>query len=203
MISCIVLAGGKSERMGRDKRLIKVKGKYLLERVLEAAGQFSDDVILSLCSKEQLPADITITAPKIALDELPLKSPLVGILSGLRLCSNEYAAVVPCDSPFLKPGVFQLMAEEARGHDAVVPKRGDLLEPLHAVYNVQAMIAACEAGVKADSLGVSAAIARLEKVKYIPIEAFKGIDEKLLTFYNVNYPEDLNALEDGLIDDDS
>ncbi len=194
MTSCIVLAGGKSERMGRDKKLLEFKGKPLLHHVLEAVGEFSEEIILSLAREEELPLG-GLSVSRIAVDEVQDKGPIGGVLSGLRQCSNDYAVVVPCDSPFLEPEVYRYMLGEAPGHDAVVPKKGGRLEPLHAVYKVQPMVEACEAAIKEGSLEMREVITRLGEVKYIPVEVFKKYDEGLLTFCNVNDPRDLKLLE--------
>ncbi len=200
MISCIVLAGGKSERMGRDKRSLELGGKAFLERALEAARGFSDDVILSLASRKQI-AGFDLNIEKVAIDEAPYSGPLGGLIAGLKLCGHKYTAVVPCDSPLLKQEVFRFMADKALGYDAVVPKNGELLEPLHAVYKVAPMLAACEEAFSEGYLEVTNAIARLERVRYLPLEEFKAVDQGLLTFFNVNYPSDLNKLSELMGDE--
>ncbi len=194
MISCIVLAGGRSERMGRDKRALEVGGKSFLERALETARSVSDDVVLSVASRNQVPGNLGTI--KIAIDEAPNTGPLGGLLASLRLCRHEYAAVMPCDSPLLRAEVFKLMADKAKGYDAVVPRNGELIEPLHAVYKVKAMLAACEEAFSEGNLEVHGAIARLGKVRYVPVEELKAADQGLLTFFNVNYPKDLTKLSE-------
>ncbi len=193
MISCIVLAGGKSERMGRDKRFLRIGRKQFLEKALETASKLSDDVILSLAAQEPLELR-KFKKVKLAYDEVPHKGPLGGLISSFKLCVHEYAAVMPCDSPLLKQEVFSRMAEMAQGYDAVVPRKGAQLEPLHAVYKVKPMLAACESAMANGSHEVSGAVAKLEKVRYVPVEEFKALDEGLLTFFNVNYPEDLTEM---------
>lgn len=195
MISCIVLAGGKSERMGRDKRSLEMAGKPFLKHALEAASSFSDDVILSLASRDQI-SGLDLNADKIAIDEAPHSGPLGGLIASLKLCAHKYTAVVPCDSPLLKPGVFRLMAEKASGYDAVVPRKGERLEPLHAVYKVASMLSASEEAFSEGQLEVSKAVARLKRVRYMSVDDFKSLDQGLLTFFNVNYPSDLTELNE-------
>jgi molybdopterin-guanine dinucleotide biosynthesis protein A len=194
MISCIIVAGGKSERMGQDKKFIEFQGKYFIEHVVEKARSFSDEIILSIGVKEQLRKTPPMGKLKIVRDEKEARGPIIGIFSGLKKCSNEYTVVLPCDSPFIEPRVFEYMIKERLGYDAVIPKRNNHVEPLHAVYKVPAMLKACEKVIEEGKAGVGDAIAKLERVKYISIETFRKHDKTLLTFYNINTYEDLNGL---------
>ncbi|MEE9594603.1 MAG: molybdenum cofactor guanylyltransferase [Candidatus Hydrothermarchaeales archaeon] len=195
MISCIILAGGKSERMGKDKRSLELEGKPFLERVLETAHNFSDEVIISLGSDDQI-AGMKLEADKVAVDEVPDSGPLGGLMTALKLCEHKYTAVAPCDSPLLKAEVFMFMADRASGYDAVVPKNGELIEPLHAIYKVATMLSACQEAFSEGYLGVTNALGRLDRVRYVNVEEFKDIDQELLTFFNVNYPRDLTKINE-------
>jgi molybdopterin-guanine dinucleotide biosynthesis protein A len=195
MISCIILAGGKSERMGQAKGSLEIEGKSFLIRICEAARRFSDDVILSLASREQFEG-MDLGIDKVAIDEFPNSGPLGGMFSALKLCSHKYTAVAPIDSPLLNADVYRYMAKKALGYDGVVPKWNDRIEPLHAVYRSNSMLQACRRTLAEGYLQVSNAVARLSRVRYIPIEDFKVFDPELLTFFNVNYPRDLKKLNE-------
>jgi len=195
MISCIVLAGGRSERMGKDKRSLELGGKLFLEKVLETAHSFSDEVILSVGSNDQI-ADMELDVDKIAIDEVPDSGPLAGILAALKLCKYEYTAVAPCDSPLLRAEVIKFMSDKAQGYDAVVPQNKERIEPLHAVYKVAPMLSACQETFKEDRRDVRSAVKRLANVMYVPVEEFKTVDQTLLSFFNVNYPQDLTKLNE-------
>ncbi len=195
MISCIILAGGKSERMGKDKRSLELEGKPFLERVLETAHNFSDEVIISLGSDDQT-LGMKLGTDKVAVDEVPDSGPLGGLMTALKLCEHEYTAVAPCDSPLLKAEVFRFMADRAPGYDAVVPKNGELIEPLHAIYRVAPMLSACQEAFSEGYLEVKNALGRLDRVRYVPVEEFKDMDQELLTFFNVNYPRDWTKINE-------
>ncbi|MFQ5816013.1 MAG: molybdenum cofactor guanylyltransferase, partial [Candidatus Hydrothermarchaeaceae archaeon] len=130
------------------------------------------------------------------IDEAQALGPMGGLLAALKLCGHKYTAVAPCDSPLLKAEVFRFMARKALGYDAVVPKREERLEPLHAVYKVTSMLQACQDAFSEGYLEVSNAVARLGRVRYMPVEEFKAVDQGLLTFFNVNYPRDLIELNE-------
>ncbi len=192
-VSCIIVAGGKSERMGRDKKFAKLRGKYFLEYAIETAKQLSEDIIISVGSKEQKKKTEKITNLKIVVDSTESRGPLAGLYEGLKECAHEYAAVLPCDTPLMQAEIFAHMIRECKGYDAVVPRGVESLEPLHAVYKVSSMLKACENALEENQLNLGRIVSKL-KVKYIPIEVFKKYDRNLLTFHNINTRKDLSEL---------
>ena len=204
MQSCIILAGGESTRMGRDKRFLELDGECLLSRVVAKAREFAGHIIISLGQGEEIEESIGSGDARIVMDEMRDAGPIMGILTGLRNCEDEYCAVVPCDSPFIEPGVFRFMFSVAQGYDAIVPfvgigERGEKkIEPLHAIYRVSSMLEACEKVLEVGKRSVRDAVEELEKVKYIPAKELKRYDEGLLTFLNLNRPEDLKKIEEVL-----
>lgn len=192
-MNCIIVAGGRGKRIGRDKKFIKLRSRYFLEYAIDVAKQLCKDIIISVGSEEQKRKVQKISNLKIAVDGIAAKGPLAGLLYGLKECAHEYAIVLPCDTPIMQPEIFKRMAEECAGYDAVIPRKGELLEPLHAVYKVSPVLKACEKALKENQLNLSAVVSKL-KVKYLPIEVFKKYDRNLLTFYNINTRKDLEAL---------
>ncbi len=195
-VSCVIVAGGKSERIGRDKKFIKLKGKYFLEHAIETAKKLSENIIISVGSKRQKKQVRKITNLKIVVDSAESRGPVAGLYEGLRECAHEYAIVLPCDTPLMQAKVFEHMLRECAGYDAVVPRKGELLEPLHAVYKVSSMLKACEKALEENQLNLSKAVSKL-KVKYIPLEVFEKYDRNLLTFHNINTRKDLEAFRYG------
>lgn len=193
--SCIVICGGKSKRMGLDKKFMKIRGKYFIQHVLEAAGKLSDEVILVLGDEEQKKeVEEKIRAKmRIAIDEIKNAGPLAGLLSGLKSCTREYAVVLPCDSPLIAPQVFLHLLGQCMGFDAAVPK-DRYPEPMHAVYRVPAMLRACEEAIAENENSLNAALRKLHNVNYVPLESLKQFDEKLLSFRNVNTQDEYEKL---------
>lgn len=187
-VSCIILAGGRSERMGRDKKFLVFRGKSFLQRAVETAKELSDEVIVSIGTREQKAEVLArgVQGVSIAVDHLPSKGPLVGLYNALRKCSREYAVVMPCDSPLLGPEVLRSLIGMSRGYDAVVPREGKFMEPLIAVYRVKPMLEACETGIQARNWSVGEAVLRLKNIKYVKADA--------AGFLNVNTPEDMEKV---------
>ncbi|MFH1774064.1 MAG: molybdenum cofactor guanylyltransferase [Methanobacteriota archaeon] len=195
-ISCIIVAGGSSKRIGIDKKFVKLRGKYFLEYAIDTAKQLSEDIIISVGSEGQKKQVQKISSLKITVDSIESKGPIIGLWQGLKECAHEYAVVLPCDTPIMQLEVFEHMIKECPGYDAVIPRKGELLEPLHAVYKVSSTLKACEEALKENQLNLGRVVSKL-KAKYIPVEVFEKYDRNLLTFYNINTRKDLEAFRYG------
>jgi len=127
----IILAGGRSSRMGRDKSMLPVTGKPMIRHVYEQISPFFAQVLIS--SNE--PALHGFLGATVVADEVGGKGPMMGIVSALRASASDVNFVIACDMPDVDTGLMRAMLRQARDCDAVVPKVGaDLYEPLFAVY---------------------------------------------------------------------
>ncbi len=129
-ISGIILAGGKSSRLGRDKALLPIDGRPFLEKIAQEVATVVDEIIVVTNRHTSYPL------PNIreTHDILPNKGPLGGIHAGLCTCSYEYAFVTACDLPNFNPQLAAFLLERRHGYDVVVPQIGSFTEPLFAVY---------------------------------------------------------------------
>ncbi|MCU0491408.1 MAG: molybdenum cofactor guanylyltransferase, partial [Chloroflexaceae bacterium] len=138
----IVLAGGTSRRMGRDKRRLRPWGEggpTLLEHCVHVVGQVCAEVLVVL---NDAPAWPQLPARPVA-DVYPDGGALGGLYSGLAAATHDYALVVACDMPLLNPALLGAMLDLPRDYEALVPRsprpglarnRMDV-EPLHAIYH--------------------------------------------------------------------
>ncbi len=194
----IILAGGASKRMGKDKTLLPVKGVPMIKRVVDVALRVSGEVIVVTANKrasrrisKAIGGDVTIVE-----DEERGWGPLMGILTGCKRAHAEYVAIVPCDAPFLNPKVLAELFNRAEGRDAAIPRwPNGYLEPLHSVYKRRAVLDVAQELMRRGSRSILRLIESLKDVVYVPIEELKLVDEKLLTFFNVNTPRDLLIAE--------
>jgi molybdopterin-guanine dinucleotide biosynthesis protein A len=194
----IVLAGGASKRMGRDKTLLQVKGIPMIKRVVDAALKVSGEVIVVTGNKKMSKQISKIVGGDVVIveDEERGWGPLMGILTGCKRAYAEYVVVVPCDAPFLNPKILMELFKRAEGHDAAIPRwPNGYLEPLHSVYRRQAVLDVAQELMKKGSRSIIRLIESLRDVVYVSVEELKLIDEKLLTFFNVNTPRDLLMAE--------
>ncbi len=188
-ITCIVLAGGKGLRLGRDKVQETVGADNLLQRVLSQLTLFSRDIIVVTADKKSLPRFNGYQRARVVTDIYPGKGALGGIYAGLAESNSTYNLVVACDMPFLNQALLRYMVELSAGFDLVVPRLGELVEPLHAVY-ARSCLALIEKLLKRGSLEVRA-LFDLVKVRYVEASEIDRFDPQHLSFFNVNTEADL------------
>lgn len=192
-ISCIVLAGGKGLRLGRDKALEVIDGSNLLQRVVSQLSSFNGDIIIVTASGRSLPQFDDYPGLRIVTDIYPAKGALGGIYTGLAASNSQYNLVVACDMPFLNQALLRYMVQVSPGFDLVVPRVGKWVEPLHAVYskNCQAPI---ERLLKQGEIRIKALFS-LVKVRYIEDDEISRFDPKHLSFFNINTEADLEMAQ--------
>jgi len=132
--ACAVLAGGKSSRMGRDKAFIQVGGAPIIQRTIGLLKKIFEEIIIVT----NTPADYALYEKdsRIVTDIIKDIGPLGGIHSALSYTSKRSVFFVACDMPFLHNDmvVRQLELFNKTVCDAFLPKIGNFIEPLHAVY---------------------------------------------------------------------
>ena len=117
----VVLAGGKSRRMGKDKALLPIDGRPMIRSLVQSLIPLSKDVIVSVSDgerheelKQALPAGV-----RVVYDERPGQGPLMGIYAGLKASETDVNLVVACDIPEIDPGFITEMRSYAGDHDVV------------------------------------------------------------------------------------
>ena len=187
-VTSIILAGGKSLRLGRRKALETIDGKSLIEYVIERLRPLTNQMLI-VTSQEQ--ADLlSDSGDKILVDIFPDMGPLGGIYTGLLAARSSYSLVVACDMPFLSTDLLRYMIEQSADFDAVVPRLGGLIEPLHAVYS-RGCLDGMKTQLERNQLGVNFFL-NTARVRYVEQEECRRIDPQLLSFFNINYYSDLD-----------
>lgn len=188
-ISAVVLAGGKSQRLGMDKSLLVLDGEWLLQRIVSQLATLSSDVLVVATDGEKL---ASLRVPIIP-DACPGMGPLGGIYSGLRAMRFERGLFVACDMPFLNLPLLRYMIQLSPQFDVVIPRVGDKTEPLHAVYSK-----ACLQPI-ADLLdrGQRRVIHFFDcvRVRYVEADEIEVFDPDHLSFLNINTPSDLQRAQ--------
>jgi len=188
-ISCIVLAGGKGLRLGQDKALEVIGNRSLLEWVLSRLSFFNSDIIVVTASKQSYPQLIGYPKLKAVTDIYTNKGPLGGIYTGLKTSDSLLNLVVACDMPFLNRDLLQHMMQISAGFDLVVPRLGDMVEPLHAVYS-KGCLAPIEDLLKQGNLSLRQ-LFTLVKLRYVEAEEINRFDPEHLSLFNINCQADL------------
>jgi molybdopterin-guanine dinucleotide biosynthesis protein A len=190
-ISAIVLAGGKSSRLGKDKAFLLLDGQPLVALTVHQLATLSDDLIVvtndpARYEPLELPA-------RLLPDERPGEGSLMGIYSGLKAAHHSHALVVACDMPFLNLPLLQYMLPLADGYDVVIPRLEGMLEPLHAVYSkacLPAMARLLEQGERQ-----IIAFFHEVRVRYVEEDEVDRFDPHHLSFLNVNTTEDWDLVQ--------
>ncbi len=188
-ISCLVLAGGKSTRLGRDKIVEVIGDNTLLERVLDTLEMFESEIILVTSGQANIPPISGHPGVKIVSDIYPGKGSLGGIYSGLKASHSHYNLVVAADMPFLNKGLLKYMVEIAEGFDLVAYNEEDRPELLHAIYSKNCL-APMESLIRQNSLRIIGILPFI-KVRYLSPEELDRFDPRHLSFFNINTEEDL------------
>lgn len=198
MKSIIVLCGGQSRRMGRDKGSMILNGKPMIIHVLETLTAVGDEIVVVLRNKNQVDDykdffdkfGLNSTKLHIFTDILEDEGPLAGILTGLEHISSDKALVVPCDSPFISRYFVNKMFQysDETNFDAFVPKWPDgKLEPLHSIYKKELKSNILKL-LKEDIRDVKSLLIKLN-VKYVDATS---LDNTGRSFFNINRIDDIS-----------
>lgn len=178
----IILAGGLSSRIGRDKALLPWGGSIMLKTIVARMREACDDVIVV----RNTPLDCEIAGIRIISDIFKQMGPLAGIHAGLTIARYDHAFVTACDMPHLPPEAVKYLLKELPGWDIVIPATDKVYEPLFASYSKRC-IPAIEDLLRKD---IRKIIEILPFVRYktIPREVFLEMNPRI--FSNINTRED-------------
>lgn len=125
----LVLAGGRSTRMGRDKATLIVDGERLVDRAVAVLAQCCDEVLLAAAGRP-----LSVAGARTISDAELDAGPLAGIVAGLEAAATDLVAVIAVDLPDASAAVLDLLAATWEGEAGVAPLVDGVMEPLHAVY---------------------------------------------------------------------
>lgn len=199
--SAIILAGGGSTRMDRDKGLRHLGGEPLVRHVIRRISGFVDEFIVVVGNENQRReyAIVLDGRVKLLIDLYQDGSPLVGAITGLKHVQGRYAFITGCDTPFISPVAVSLLFREAEGFDgATFQWPNGWIEPLAAVYRVeQSLSLAIEAYRRGDHR-LRTVLRGLKRIKFIPIETLRALDPQLLTLFDIDTDDALFEAEEIL-----
>lgn len=186
------MAGGQNERFsGINKALISVGGKRILDRIYEIFDSLFDDIILVANDPlKYFEWDLHIVS-----DIFALRSSLTGIHTGLFFTNNFYTFIAACDIPFLKKELVEIIINNIeKGVDVVIPETLNGMEPLCAVYSKRCL-KPVENNLIQKNLRIKDFFEKV-KVKKLPENILRERDPDLISFFNINTPDDLARAEE-------
>lgn len=181
----VVLAGGRSTRMGSDKALLEIDGVALVDRAAGVLAQVCDKVLIASGDGARLGRAGEI------VDALPDAGPLAGILAAMEAAAHPLLVVVAVDMPQASATVLTRLTIEIGEHDACVPVVGGRAHPLHGVYATR-----CAPDLRHYvETGGRAVMGFLDQadVRLCGAEVWGAADPAGRFAANLNRPEDLNS----------
>jgi len=199
-VKCALLAGGKGTRLSfAEKPLLRICGKRIIELVITGLRIPT----LIVCSKEKAELYRRVAeelSPLAEVDVVSDKIPDFGPSGGIYTALLEWGdvVVVAGDMPFIKKDIVRLLWEEGKkfGYEAVIPTWDDgKKEPLLAYYSSKAL-KAFERAIELKERKIMKAVEKMSKVKFLDINIIRNFDRDLVSFFNVNTPEDLRRADE-------
>ncbi len=189
-VTGVVLAGGKSRRMGEDKRFLTVGEETLLTRTTSVMAKLFSEVLIVIAQDSP---PLTVSGCMVHRDLIADCGSLGGLYTGLAKATKDRVFVVACDMPFLNPGMIRWFVDRDPAADIVMARLPTGLQPLHALYSKRAL-PVLERMVTTHALKIQqiASEPSLQTTVVLPTE-WGERDALAQSFQNVNTPADLEA----------
>ena len=200
-VSCVILLGGESKRMGKDKAGVKLSGKTLFSMVYEKVSPLFDEVMVSARDKNYdvkklMKKKATPLPFRVVYDELPGRGPAIGLLSALKNARNVWVFAIGCDSPFVNSRLIRCLAKSKEGFDCVIPVHGKRLQTLFALYKKTCFAPLFSRVKKSGSPGLAGFIEESAsiKVRHVTEKEIKTTDPGFESFMDADTPEELSLM---------
>lgn len=201
MRSGIILSGGRSTRIGRDKGLVKLDAKPMISWVIDAIRSVTDEIIVVTGSEERIPRyqSIVPNDVRVISDFYQEDSPLIGLISGLREAKGEYAVICACDMPFVVPKVIDLLFKASNGKNGtLLVKPNGWIEPIPSVYHVLNCLEYAEALRGLGEMRIRKVLESMTDTVILPVEKLREIDPDLVTFVDLDTLESIEEARKSL-----
>ena len=199
-VTGVILAGGKSRRMGKNKALMRLGDNSLIGHVIHRMCLVTNELLLITNS----PAEYAHLDVPMHGDILLGTGALGGIYTGLKRASHNTVLCVACDSPFVEPKLLTYLVSVLGEYDEVMPYTH---REIHASHNdvqitLQTLCAAyskrCLPIIKSmlrDSELRVHALQERAHIKRVSPEVWQAFDPEGMSFFNINTPEDLESAD--------
>jgi molybdopterin-guanine dinucleotide biosynthesis protein A len=189
----IILCGGKSSRMGRDKATLPFGPEVMLQRVVRLVSEVVEPANIVVVAAPEQVLPVLPAAVIVARDEHKERGPLEGLAAGLRNLTGraDAAYATACDVPLLAPAFVVRMFELLGEHEVAVPRDGEHHHPLAAVYRTS-VLAHVQRLLSADRLRPRFLFDEVS-TRELSVEELRSVDPELATLQNLNHPADYQA----------
>jgi molybdenum cofactor guanylyltransferase len=188
-MNAVILAGGKSIRMGSNKAFLKLESKTFIEHQIDLLREIFNEITISA----NTPSEYKHLNIPIIKDIYPNKGPLGGIYTSLINSSSFYIFVLACDMPFVEIDLIKHLKSFIKGHDVVVTQSNKGLEPLHAFYSKNC-IASIKRELDNNNLRIISFFPQVN-VKVVKLDSLDSSDKFKNSIKNLNTSEEYDSLK--------
>ncbi|NOZ29018.1 MAG: molybdenum cofactor guanylyltransferase [Chloroflexi bacterium] len=183
--TAVILAGGRSRRMGEDKAWLDAGGQPLIARVAERLVPLTCEIVVVRGAHD---APSPALPGRVVRDHYPSAGPLAGLHAGLQAATTPWILAVACDMPFLNSALIRYLALLRPGYDAIVPYPTGRPEPLHALYHRRCLpaIEECLNRGQRQILAFYPAV----RVRPVSLAEVRVFDPETRSFTNANTPQE-------------
>jgi molybdopterin-guanine dinucleotide biosynthesis protein A len=193
-VTGVVLAGGRSERFGRDKLSEPYLGRPLLQHATDRLLEVCDRAIVVVSPEADIPPGASDDRVVIARDEVEGRGPLAGLATGLALVETDWSLIVGGDMPELVPAVLGELVRAGRETSAVAATLADAgdARPLPCALLAREALVAVERLLASDRMRLRDLLAEVKTV-VIDEPSWTALDPARRTLFDVDEPSDLQA----------
>jgi molybdopterin-guanine dinucleotide biosynthesis protein A len=184
--SLVILAGGRSRRMGHDKATLPVGDGTLIEHLARRLAPVVDETIIAGGSVHR-----PIEGAHFIPDHRPGLGPLAGMLAGLTAAKHRHVWVVGCDLPDVEAALGSLLQALAGDYEAVVPWAHEEPEGVCALY-VRELAPRIETLLEAGQRSIKSLLDG-SAVRYVASDELRAVDPELRSFHNINTPAEYES----------
>ena len=184
--SAVVLAGGRSSRMGFDKSTMVLQNKKLIESTIKKLDSLFDDIIISVDSLEK---KSEFNHDKIVVDKVKGVGPLGGMISALEMAQSDRLFVIPCDMPVIDIKYISFMMKYMDDNEIILSEKNGYFEPFPGFYS-KSLIPRIEELINQNRRSIRS-IFECSRTKVISESEWKklGFSEEIFT--NLNTTQDV------------
>jgi len=191
-LSGIILAGGRSSRMGRDKARVSLAGRPLIAHVADRLRQACDEVFVVSKDVSLAALGLRVVPDPQPRGGEPPYHPMRGLRAALQAASHELCFVCGCDMPFLNPSLIRWQSTQIDAADIVMPETTEAPQALHTVYWRSVASILDEMAIRGESLWRHM---RALRARMVSEDECRIWDPALLSFFSVDTPADLARAE--------
>jgi molybdenum cofactor guanylyltransferase len=188
-MNAVILAGGKSSRMGSNKAFLKLKGKTFIEHQIDLLREIFNEIAISA----NIPSEYNYLNIPVIQDIYPNKGPLGGIHAALINSCSFYTFVLACDMPFVEIDLIKHLKSLIGGYDVVIPESKHGLEPLHAFYSKNCIVP-IKRQLDKNNLRIISFFPQVN-VKVVKLDSLTSSDKFKNSIKNLNTTEEYDSLK--------